>query len=86
MSQVKEYPVEVHLLPGGQGRVIVDGRDISHRAYKIEIACEVGKPTKAVVTFLGVEVAMIGSAWVEFQTLSVNPTLLVNPQEHTGIR
>lgn len=67
------FSVEVHLLPSGQGRVIVDGKDISNRVYSISVSGEVGKSPKVAVTFIGAEVKVLGSAWVEFQTLIAKP-------------
>lgn len=77
----QSFPIEIHLLPSGQGRVVIDGRDISNRVYGINVSGEVGESPKVTVTFIGAEVKVLGSAWVEFQTLIAKPGSLIDSKE-----
>lgn len=76
MSDKLELPIEIELSASGQGRVLVGGKDISHKVYKVELVGQVDMPTEVVLHMRAVEVKVVGSAWVSHKMLTLDPDKL----------
>jgi len=65
--------VEIELKDDGQGRIVVDGHDLSNKAYKVELVGHVGEPTEVVLYMRCVEIKVLASAWITHKMLTLDP-------------
>lgn len=69
MTEATPSKVELTLTPDASGsQLIINGMDISNKAYKVEIVAEVGKPTAVTVYMHLLDVTALGDTWVQYIT------------------